>query len=131
MEQKYNKDQLWELYDELPEELKSAIFSEKTAMNVWDICTRNEIEKDKISDIAQMVGQVFLGLIPPKDLQKELESNLKIKKDKAKKIAQEIERFIFFSVKNSLAELYGMEYSPKSPEKKEVSQSDRYREPIE
>jgi hypothetical protein len=131
MEQKYNKDQLWELYNELPEDLKGAIFSEKTAMNVWDICSKNGVKEDKISDVAQLVGQVFLGLIPPQDLKKEIKKGLKINQEKAKRISQEIERFVFFSVKNSLAELYGIEYSPKKPEKKKVSKEDPYREEIE
>jgi hypothetical protein len=131
MEQKYNKDQLWELYNELPEELKSAIFSEKTAMNIWDICTKNGIKEDKIPDIAQMVGQVFLGLVPPEDLKKEIRKELKISQEKAKKVSQEIERFIFFSVKRSLAEMYNIDFNPEKPEEKNLPKEDKYREPIE
>ena len=130
MKQQYDKEKLWGLYNELPEELKSAIFSEKTATDIWDICVKNEVKKSNVSDIAQLVGQVFLGLIPPKDLDKEIKKTLGLNQEKSKKISQEIERFILFSVKNSLAELYGIEYSPGEPKKKEIHRVDEYREDI-
>jgi len=115
----------------LPEELKSAIFSEKTAMSIWDICAKNGIKEDKIPDVAQMVGQVFLGLIPPNELKKEIKKGLGLSQEKAKKISLEIERFVLFSVKNSLAELYDMDFNPEKPKKEDLPQKDRYREPVE
>jgi len=132
MKQKYNEEQLWDLYNKLPEELKSAIFSEKTAASIWNICVKNKIEEDKISNVAQLVGQVFLGLISPKELQSVLEKEVSLSKEKAKKVSTEINRFIFSSVKRSLSELYDMEYPAESKEEeKKPPKKDIYREPVE
>lgn len=108
----YTKEQLWKVYEKLPEDLKEAIFSAETADNIYDICTRNGIEDDKISEIAKLTGRVLMGILPPEDFQETLEKELKLKKDIAKKIAHEINRFIFFPVKESLAALYIMEVVP-------------------
>jgi len=136
---KYTPEQFWKLYEKLPEELKEAVFSEETAETIWDICERNEVEK--ISEVAEYVGQVLLGVLPPEDFQETLEKELKLEKDLAKKVSQEINRFIFYPVKASLEELYKIEIAPPAkptgitppPEEKPPVPpgEDIYREPIE
>jgi len=136
---KYTPEQFWKLYEKLPEELKEAVFSEETAETIWDICERNEVEK--ISEVAEYVGRVLLGVLPPEDFQEILEKELKLEKDLAKKVSQEINRFIFYPVKASLEELYKIEIAPPAkptgitppPEEKPPVPpgEDIYREPIE
>lgn len=106
MQQEYTKEQLWKLYDHLPAELKEAIFSAETADAIYDTCIRNGIEESRIPEFASLAGNVLLGLLVPDDFQIALEKELKIKKDIARKIAQEINRFVFFPVKNHLAALH-------------------------
>jgi hypothetical protein len=138
--EKYTKDELWKLYEKLPEELKEAVFSGETADHIWNICERYDV--DDISEIAKLTGNVLLGVLPPGDFQETLEKELKLKKDVAKKVAQEINRFIFYPVKSSLEELYKIEITPPAkptraaapPEEKkpaEPKKADVYREPIE
>ena len=143
MAREYTREELWKLYQKLPEELKEAIFSEETAENIWNICERNNVEK--ISSVAKYVGNVLVGVLPPEDFQETLEKELKIKKEVAKKVAQEINRFIFFPVRPALEQLYKAEITPleKTPEKpteqekieeekpKTPPKPDIYREPIE
>ncbi len=132
MEKEYSQEQLWKLYEKLPEQLKDIIFSEETANDIGDICTRNGIEAERTSEIARLVGQVFLGLIPPGELQDALEKEAKLSPEKAKKISSEVARFIFSSVKYSLAELYKEITPPAKPgEKPALSKEDVYRESIE
>jgi len=141
MQKEYTKEQLWKLYEKLPEELKEAVFSEETANNIDDICTRNGIEDDRISEIAHYTGRVLMGVLPPADFQEILEKELKLEKDLAKKVSQEINRFIFYPVKASLEELYKIEIAPPAkptgitppPEEKPPVPpgEDIYREPIE
>ncbi len=143
MQNEYTREQLWKLYEKLPGELKEAIFSMETADNVYDICQRNNIEDDRISEIARYVGRVLLGILPLDEFQETLETELKLKRDKAKKVAQEINRFVFYPVKSSLEELYGIEIAPpakpkiapppKPSEEEPVAppQKDTYREPVE
>lgn len=138
MAEKYSSEQFWKLYKKLPQELKDALFAEETGDDIYDICKRNKAEKS-LGKIVDYVGQVLLGLLPPDDLQAALEKELKA--EQAKKVAQEIKRFIFYPVKSGLEDLYQAEIEPlvKSArtaprqEKKSTkpSKADTYRESIE
>jgi len=143
MAKEYTKEEFWKLYEKIPQELKEAIFSEEIAESIWDICLRNEIEDERISEVARYTGRVLLGILPLEDFQKTLEEELKLEKGMAKKISQEINRFVFYPVKSSLEELYKTEIAPPAkptkvtpaPEEKPAppgpSKKDIYREPIE
>ncbi len=142
MSKNLTKDQYWELFQKLPDELKNTILSEKTAKDVFDICERNEIDIEEISIVADYTGRVLFGILPPDEFQSALEEKVELTKDRAKKVAQEINRFIFYPVKASLEELYSMEIIssaqtkttlPSSTEKgKSASKrKDTYREIVE
>jgi len=141
MPKEYTKDQFWKLYKKLPAELKEAIFSAETADNIFDICIRNGIEDERISEVARYTGRVLLGILSVDEFQETLEKELKLKKDVAQKITQEINRFIFYPVKPALEEIYKIEIAPLAkptgvtppPEEKPTTppSKDTYREPIE
>lgn len=138
----YPKEQLWELYKNLPKDLQEAAFSEEVANNIQEICTENGItDDDTIFEIAKNIGYVFLGLLPPNEFADVLERELKIKKDKAAEIASRVNRFIFLLVRESLEALYKIEIEPglkskiAAPLKEKVEEKpkrkDKYRELIE
>lgn len=104
---KFTSEQFWKLYPKLPQDLKDALFADDTGDNIFETCERNGAT-NKLKEIVELVGRVLTGLMPAEDFQQALEAEVKIKKDVAKKIAQEINRFIFFSVKESLAALYNV-----------------------
>jgi hypothetical protein len=152
MPEEYTREQFWKLYEKLPQELKDALFAEETGNNIHDICERNGI-LEKLDQLVEYVGQVLLGVLPLDEFQKTLEKELELDPEVAKKVYQEIFRFIFYPVKTSLEELYKTEIAPiagvpvkppvkrvteekpeTSPEEKPERKSkgvDRYREPIE
>ncbi|OGZ23545.1 MAG: hypothetical protein A3A08_01605 [Candidatus Nealsonbacteria bacterium RIFCSPLOWO2_01_FULL_41_9] len=159
MPNKYTKEQFWKLYEKLPQELKDALWAEETGNNIEDICQRYEIEEN-VGDIVDLVGQVLVGVLAPKDFQETLEKELKLEKNTAKKAAQEINRFIFYPVRTELEKLYQTKTTPvagavtpspikeepfdaghsaelsRSPQGKEEKptepgKADSYREPIE
>ena len=106
----YPKEQVWKIYEQLPDELKDAIFSEETAENISNVCAKNGVtDPEKVSEIARLAGNVLLGLFPPDEFQDALEQELKLEKDIAKKISFGIQRFIFYPVKTSLSALYQMD----------------------
>lgn len=139
MTQEYTKDQLWKLYEKLPDELKEAIFSGDTADDIWNICERNEV--NEVSKVAKYAGYVLMGVLPPDEFQKTLEVEVGLEKEMAKRVAQEINRFIFYPVKPALEELYKVTITPPPAVPKVVSppeekppappSKDVYREPIE
>ena len=139
MPEKLTGEKFWQLYQKLPQELKDALFAEETGNNISDICKRNEIE-EKLDQIVEYVGQVLVGILPPDGFQETLEKEVKLKKEVAKKVSQEINRFIFYPVKSSLEEFYKIEIVPPAkpkvtppPEEKPPTppRRDVYREPIE
>lgn len=148
----YTKDELWKLYDKLPQELQEAIFDNENADNILKICNRyGIIEQNDVSDVAVIAGQVLLGLLPPTEFQGALEKELKLRQEVAKDVSREIFRYIFYPVKANLEELYKIEVAPvaggktapaapkvassegkAAPETKVVpSKEDTYREPPE
>ncbi len=143
MTQKLTKEQYWKLFNNLSEEMKDVILSEKTATDIFDICERNKI--DDISKVADYVGQTLLGVLAPDNLQKTLEKELKLKKAQSQVVIQELNRFIFYPIKTLLEELYSVKITPPSlekpdlvdkatvPEKEESTppRKDAYKEPIE
>jgi len=152
MAKEYTKEQFWKLYEKLPQELKDVLFAEETGDNIYDVCERNKIEEN-LETVVNLVGQVLVGVLAPEDFQNTLEEELIIEKDVAKKIAQEINRFIFYPVKPVLEQLYQVGVAPteKTAEKLTIerpeikseipgtedekptrpSKKDVYREPIE
>ena len=152
MAEKYTKEQFWKLYEKLPQELKDALFAEETGDNIYDVCKRNEVE-EHLGEIVDYVGQVLVGVLAPEDFQNTLEKELNLEEGVAKKVAQEINRFIFYPVRPVLEQLYQTEITlrektvekptierpeiklgiPETEEEKPAkpSEKDVYREPIE
>lgn len=109
----YPKEQLWELYENLPKELQEAVFSAENADKISDICARNGADKENvIPEIAKYTGYVLLGVLPPDELNQTLKTELQLDEKTAKQVSWEISRFVFMPVKNSLELLYKMEIAP-------------------
>ena len=135
----YPKEQLRELYKDLPKDLQKATFSKEVAANIQEVCKENDItDDDVIFDITKNIGYVFLGLLSPNEFSGVLEKEIKIEKKKAEQISSEIKRFVFLPVRKSLEALYQikikaaskLEDQPKA-EVKKPKRKDRYRETIE
>jgi hypothetical protein len=144
----YSKEQLWQLYGGLPDELKNAVFSEINADNLYEICQKNGIKDNSvISEIAKKITYVFLGLLKPSELQEKISVDLKIEKNRAIQISTEINNYIFLPARKSLERLYEVEMKPsatiitaptdkkttppeknKSTERSKTKTKDRYRE---
>jgi len=130
----YTKEQLWELYKQLPEDLQKAVFSEDIGEKVQGICYDNNVIDDKIFiEILKNVGYVFLGLLAPQDFKKNLES---LKTDNAKEIYARINNEVLAELRESLESLYGVkitfEKTGNKPVKKDmIKKSDKYLEPLE
>lgn len=145
MAEEYLREQLWKLYEKLPEELKEAIFSVETADNIDNVCTRNKVEEKKITGVAKYTGRVLMGLLPPAEFEETLIKEVKLKSEVAKSVDREINRFIFFPVKEVLSKIYEVEIAPPARpagvireskpeppvEEKKTKGSDVYREAVE
>ncbi len=136
MLKQYRKEELWKLFEKLPQELKEAVFSQETADHIFNICDRNNIEE--MPKVAYYVGLVLMGTLLPTDFQKTIEEELKIEESVAKSIATEINRFIFYPVRPALEQLHSMEMGQTQTEKPaeantvpQAGKEDAYKESIE
>ena len=140
MPKKYTTEQFWKLYAKLPKELKGALSADETADDIYNICKRYEI-LENLDEMAEYVGHVLVGVLPPDEFQETLEKKMELEKDIAKKVTQEINRFIFYPVKANLEELYKIEIAPLAkmpvtppPQERPPAppaKEDVYREPLE
>ena len=144
MPEEYLKEELQKIYEALPEDLKEALFSEKTADEIYDVCVENGLE-EKSLELAKYVGYVLLGLLSPNEFEKTVEEKLALRADPAKKVSREIVRLVFLPVKTGLEALYKIkielpaepseklaeEKLPEEQTSKKRADKDVYREPIE
>jgi len=139
----YTEEQLANFYKELPEELKNWVFSEDFEDAFYRILKDNNILDERYEQISILVRNVFLGFLVLEDFQKTLEKEIKLKQDLAKKITQEINRFVFFPVREVLNTMYKIEVrdGPRNeikekeieakPQENKPAKSDSYLEPME
>ncbi len=143
----YSKEQLNKLFDQLPEELQETVFSLETSENILNVCRTYGLLSEEVGQIAEYVGQVLMGVLPPSDFQKTIQDKLEIPEVLARAVTREINRFVFYPVKPSLETIYKMEIAspPATTEEEKLSEEkeekvetteapqrkDVYREPIE
>lgn len=103
---KYTPEQLEERYQKLPEELKDALFSVETTKLIDRIRKENKFSEKDAEKLAELVGRVLIGILPPKEFEESLKAELGIPAKSAKKIAETINSQVFDPVKESLTKLY-------------------------
>ena len=133
----YTKEQLWELYEQLPENLQKAVFSEDIGNKVQGICYDNNVTDNKVFiEILKNVGYVFLGLLSLSDFKKALQE---LKINNAEQINAIINNEVFAELKESLETLYGIKITfekvdkpaPAKPSTTAKSKQDKYLEPLD
>lgn len=141
----YTQQEIWNIYEKLPEDLQKAVFSVENANYLQTICKRFDIEREKMRKIATLEGEVLMGLLTPKEFKISLQEEVGLNQEMAENVFRGINRFIFMPVRETLSALYGVEIEPtrkpeqlegteeevSSQEKDTKPSEDRYREPIE
>lgn len=105
--ERYTEEQILEKYRNLPEDLKGAIFSVEMAKTIKDIGDKHKLEIDKIGVLGNETGMVMIGFTHPKDFISNLAQRLKVDKEKAREIAQDVNMQIFAKVRESLKKMHG------------------------
>lgn len=146
MLKKLSSEQIAKILEKLPENLRETFFSLETTDKLREVCDKYEIPAEKLPFIVNYVGQILLGIMAPEELEGVLSKEAMLEKDTAHGVSQQIYRYIFFPVKDSMAEISG-DSQPKqlikiegegggeTTEQKEVEplsqKPDIYREPME
>lgn len=127
----YTKEQLWELYEQLPEDLQKAVFSEEIGEKVRSFCYENAITDEKTQmTVLKNIGYVFLGLLTPDEFSSYL------KQINAEMVFARINNEILLELKESLESLYGIKLNFEKIKdipvnKPKIEKQDNYREIIE
>ena len=140
----YNRDEFSKIYKTLPTELQTWIVSGETDDNIYKILETNGLVGKNGSEVSDLIRDVLFGLLPPERFKPSLIKEVELESDLAEKISHEINRFIFFPVKELLEKLYApvgsasasatgslAEKSETPPEPPAPKAPDAYRESIE
>jgi hypothetical protein len=113
---KLTPQQLREIYLKLPKDLQDAIFSVDSAERIQSIGKKYNLAIDKTGELADETGLVMLGLTHPNNFISNLAQRLKIDKESARKIGEEINNQIFAEIRESLKKVHGMSEVSKAAE---------------
>ncbi|MDP1629320.1 MAG: hypothetical protein Q8L57_01730 [bacterium] len=102
------EEQIEEVYQRLPEDLKNALFSEINALFIRQTAAKFKLPPEKIPNMADAVGLVMMGLLPPQNLDDEIKNTLNIDGQKSRAIAEEINFKVFSPIRIRLRKLYGL-----------------------
>ncbi|MDP2930426.1 MAG: hypothetical protein Q8N56_02335 [bacterium] len=147
----YTREQLNKVYKGLPQELKDWTSSEEMNNSIYQVFEENDILDNRANIISALIRNTLYGLSSPERFYDSLINEVGLDQNLAKKVGQEINRFVFFPVKELLAQLYQTnsatdsetKESPaasKSPEEEKIPnapvpttprEDDSYREEIE
>lgn len=104
----YTDEQIVKMYENLPDDLRAAIFGVNTSKIVEDIGRKHNLAIDKIGDLGNETGMVMLGVTHPNDFITNLSERLEVDKAKAKEIAEDINVNVFKKVRESLKKIHGI-----------------------
>lgn len=100
----YTQEEMWKIYEKLPEQLKGAVFSAENADYALSVCERYEISE--CSQLASLIGLVLMGVMLPRNFESALVKDLGLDSDTAQRVAQEVNRLIFYPVKQQLEDMH-------------------------
>jgi hypothetical protein len=118
-------EQFWKIYPNLPPAVKKALFSEETAKTISYLANEYNLENQPTSKLANIVGDVLLGLTKLHQVTKILQKEYQLPEEEASQLATELENSIFQPLKGGMKDLNYVK--PASPS----GLKDIYGEPVE
>ena len=116
----FTEEQIAQMYDNLPEDLKEAVFSVDMSEVVEKIGRENQLNIEQIGDLANETGMVMLGVTHPNEFIGNLADRLEVDKEKARAIAGEINEQVFKKVRDSLRKIHNMREGGEEEQKTEI-----------
>lgn len=102
----HTKEQLYEIYRGLPEEIQDVMASMDSTYAIRTIGQKHQLHIDQIGELADAVGLVMLGLEKTDKLLSNIQTRLKIDQTTANAIAREVNEQIFLPIRESLQKLH-------------------------
>lgn len=102
------QEEIFKRYEELPEDLKTAMYSASTAEIIYQIGKKHGLNIEETGDLTTEVAKILLGLNHPKNFISTLADVFDLSKEKATEIAQDVNHEIFFPIREELKKLHGI-----------------------
>lgn len=118
-----NQKTILQKYQDLPEDLREAIFSVESAEIIQQIAKKHNLFIDKMGILAEETGNVMLGLLSPNDFISALREKLEIAPETAREIGQEINQQIFAKVRESLKKIHNIQEEKSGAETPPIKES--------
>lgn len=103
---KISKQQAHSRFKTLPQNIKDALFAESLSDSIEDLGEKYHLSQDRVSDLALLLGHIFLGFIYREDLQKELEQSLHFNHQMAIELAGVLTDKLLLPFKEDLDKIY-------------------------
>ena len=101
----YSKDELNEIFEKLPEQLKDAIVSVDNARIINGVGRKYGLHIDQIGGLAEETGYILLGVVHPTEFVSNLSKRLGIDRVVASQIASDINYQIFLKIREVLKDV--------------------------
>lgn len=111
----YTPQQLEERLQKLPQVLQEAMFSPDIATKMFALGKKQGLTIDKIGFMAEETGYVILGLTKPQEFAGVLQKRLETDAEKARTIASEINREVFYPLREALKQTHNIDLEAGSP----------------
>lgn len=109
-------------YENLSDELKRAMMSVSSAEIIYEVGRKHGLNVEKIGVLAEEIGYIMLGMIPPSGFISDLKDLLEVEENKANEIGQEINHKIFLPIREEMKRIYGTSFSEETiTERQETS----------
>lgn len=105
----YTEQQIIEMYEKLPEDLKDAVFSVESTRIIESLGKKYGLNIEQIGKLGNETGMLILGVTSPSEYVGNLAGRLNIDKQKARQIADDVNQQIFSRVRESLKKIHGVD----------------------
>lgn len=119
MLQQFTQQQIDARLEKLPEVLKDALYSADIAEKMYVLGKKFGLSDEKIGFMAEETGYVILGLTPPREFVPALQEALGLDAEKTRELAREINRQIFYPLREELKKTHQIEITEEEIEKAE------------
>jgi hypothetical protein len=99
----YTEDEKRTIYEKLPDDLKAALFSDSVGSVIADLADKYHLDNRML---AELVGYVMLGFLPPHQLQQRLRKMSGLNSKACDALFSDLDRLVFASISPSLDNLY-------------------------
>jgi len=105
----YSKEQLYEIYRGLPEEIQDVMASMNSTYTIRTIGQKYGLHIDKIGELSDEIGLTMLGLTKSDDFLVHIKNRLQLDQTTAEQITREVNEQIFLPIRESLMKLHANE----------------------